>query len=475
MLASIFGKVTSSLGKTYVFSGLLPAGIFLLWIGAFYTSLGALLQFAQQQLSSSDAWKSVAAAGAAWIALAFLFYAVRTRFFGIFEVVPASKLGRFLLFRRLAKRERAQRNLDKLLWISTACRWLSDWKFDPEKVGRLPPWLLLQSPRKEELLSRSRMGRETVITVERTLGDVFSISVHQVDVIASGIFSLYRLVSDLRWGFANSAVAKEVDNWRAAMGSETVGRVLRFVWDDVLRMVDKAFSEREKFGNGHYVFPTALGDLISALDDYGQDRYGIDTTTMWDRIWWILPKDVKADVSDARLSVETLINLIFALVIASCLIGSTQLASCGFGYSTAGDCLPFRAATWIAASGLLAFMAYGGCCFAMEVLASKIASLVDSYRLAAIAQLGFAPKTVGEELALLTQLKGFFTQAKELDPSLALVTPKSEAKAEKADAKEETSEAVERKSEKSLGEKDPSTEPEASPGEVIFPRKNGQG
>lgn len=125
--------------------------------------------------------------------------------------------------------------------------------------------------------------------------------VEQVDRIREGVYSLNRLVSDPRWGLSDPNVLKEVEDRRPVTGNATAARVVKFVWEDVLRMVDRAFAEHDKFPSGHYTFPTALGDLISALDDCGQDRYQIDTTTMWDRVWWILPKDAKADVSDARL------------------------------------------------------------------------------------------------------------------------------------------------------------------------------
>jgi len=140
--------------------------------------------------------------------------------------------------------------------------------------------------------------------------------------------------------------------------------------------------------------------------------------------------------------VETLINLIVSLVLTACVVSLSQVASCGFGSTAVGICTPLWAVAWIIAGAMLALMVYRGACFAMEVLAGKMVSLVDTYRLTALAQLGFAPETVGEELATLRQLKGFFTQAKKLDPSLKLTRPKSEAKGE-AEAKDKHSEKPE--------------------------------
>jgi hypothetical protein len=179
------------------------------------------------------------------------------------------------------------------------------------------------------------------------VGGALSIRIRQVDVIVSGMFALYRLVSDPRWGVAHPPAAGEVEAWRQASGSEVAQAIIVIAKDDVLRRVDKAFAVRGTFGDEHYVFPTALGDLFSALDDYGQNRYGIDTTTLWDRVWWILPREVKADVSDARLSVETLINLIVALVLVGVVVLASQIASCGIGYDGAGACVPVRAGSSI--------------------------------------------------------------------------------------------------------------------------------
>jgi hypothetical protein len=53
-----------------------------------------------EYLFSADAWKSISAAGAIWIVLGFVFYAVRIWIFSLFELIPSSKFGRILLFRR---------------------------------------------------------------------------------------------------------------------------------------------------------------------------------------------------------------------------------------------------------------------------------------------------------------------------------------------------------------------------------------
>jgi hypothetical protein len=68
----------------------------------------------------------------------------------------------------------------------------------------------------------------------------------------------------------------------------------------------------------------------------------------------------------------------------------------------------------------------------MEILAIKTTTLIDMYRLAMLQQLGFSPKTVGDELNIHKGLKGLFTQANKLDSKLELTSGKAEPKPDKS-------------------------------------------
>ena len=73
---------------------------------------------------------------------------------------------------------------------------------------------------------------------------------------------------------------------------------------------------------------------------------------------------------------------------------------------------------------MLARIAYAGGVFAMEVLSTKTATLIDMYRLTMLEQFGLRAKTVGEQVELFTDLGGFFKQAFELKKTQELIQPK---------------------------------------------------
>lgn len=447
MLASIFGKVTASLGRTYVFSGLLPAGLLILTIISFLGSAQSI--DVQVALADADSWKQWVWPAAIWISVGFLFYVWRAPIFKVFQFSPTGRIGRRLLFGRIAQRERLRRQRIYFERRSSALYWLQEQGMERSKVGDLPAWLVRSLPSDEELLRASTIGRTALVEVDRTVGDALSLTVTQSDKIAGGIFALYRLaaVHEHR-PVLKMRIADEMDNWRTASLSGEAKDILELVDQDNQRAIGRAFENCQKFGDGPYVFPTALGNQISALDDYGEKRYGIDTATIWDRMWWVLPKDVKAEVSDSRLALETLVNVMVSLVLAIVAIWTLQINECGLVPLATGSCDATRAVAFSVSGLVLLFVVYRGACFAMQVLASKMTSLIDTYRLATLSQLGFAPKTISEEKELHEGLRSLFTQAVRLKKDWKL-----QFKAE-GSAKDEKKNEEKKAEEKKLGKDD---------------------
>src|SRR5262249_49255835 len=157
--------------------------------------------------------------------------------------------------------------------------------------------------------------------------------------------------------------------------------ILRCVEQDIKRKYTKAFLSARRFGDGPYIFPTELGNRISALDDYAQGRYCIDTAVLWDRLGWVLPKDAKAEVGDARLALETLINLALALALAGFLVLSVEGTKCTNIGWVGVDCNITSAAAFVTMAFVFSYFSYRGAVFAMEVLSTKMTALIDMYRL----------------------------------------------------------------------------------------------
>lgn len=438
MLASIFGKVTSSLGKTFVFAGLLPSGVLLLVVLLYFTPFAVLARIEQDLLAKPDSWKSLAWLGCIWLAIGFLLYSLRAPILSLFQLAPSSAVGRRVLFRRIAKRERLKRARIEQERVITAINWLTNLGLDRAEIGDIPFWLARSYQGHERAIQQSRAGRERLLQVDRTVGDVLTLTVDASDAIAAGIFALFQLAKYRRDPDVELAISAEIAGWRFAFASREARAIMAFVRQDTERKVARAFRASSRYGEGPYIFPTRIGNLIAALDDYGLKRYGIDTATFWDRLWWVLPKDVKAEVSDARLALEALLNLLIALFLALATIAGSQVAVCGFKSPLFGTCDGTRAVIFLVAAGILVLLVYRGAAFALEVLSIKMTSLIDMYRLAALGQIGFVPKTVGQERSIYKKLKGLFVQAAELDDDLELsIVSKTESKEQKSEDKDE--------------------------------------
>lgn len=73
--------------------------------------------------------------------------------------------------------------------------------------------------------------------------------------------------------------------------------------------------------------PTALGNLLAALDEYGQARYSIDTGSLWSRIEQLATKEQRSAVRSAQLNLESAANLTAAFFITAFIPGVSQFTS----------------------------------------------------------------------------------------------------------------------------------------------------
>jgi hypothetical protein len=73
------------------------------------------------------------------------------------------------------------------------------------------------------------------------------------------------------------------------------------------------------------VLPTLLGNAIRRFEEYGYDRYRLDTVTMWNALLGVVPDSVQKRVDASRVGVDFFVCLIYGqLILAAC--GAAALA-----------------------------------------------------------------------------------------------------------------------------------------------------
>ena len=53
------------------------------------------------------------------------------------------------------------------------------------------------------------------------------------------------------------------------------------------------------------VMPTQLGNILRAAEERPKNQYGLDTFICWPRLWLLLPESIKAELTEARMTLNT--------------------------------------------------------------------------------------------------------------------------------------------------------------------------
>jgi hypothetical protein len=132
----------------------------------------------------------------------------------------------------------------------------------------------------------------------------------------------------------------------------------------------------------HPARPTALGNILSSGETYASDRYGIEVTVLWQRLYPLLPDDFVLILADARASYE------FGLVI-SCLAAVFALGS--FVYLLAVVAPLELCLGCYFGSFLLSYIAYRSSLSPAVVYSENVKAGVDLYRFKLLEQMRIEP------------------------------------------------------------------------------------
>ena len=137
--------------------------------------------------------------------------------------------------------------------------------------------------------------------------------------------------------------------------------------------------------NPRDLLPTALGNILRAREYTPERKYGLDAIICWSRLWSLLPETFRADLTEARASLDRLAELFFWGFFFLCWVSVTPWAM-------------VIAALWMA-------IAYGMACQSAMSFGDLLESAFDLHRFLLYDAMGWRrPKNTQEERELGVQL-----------------------------------------------------------------------
>ncbi|HEX5080382.1 MAG TPA: hypothetical protein VFV80_14610 [Geminicoccaceae bacterium] len=421
MLDAILAPTKGLLGKAYLISGLIPATILYVgwtWFWGGRRAIDALITSSTADTLLADTIVTLVS----WLGLGLVFFYTRATLFQFFERLPIWLLRDLFVAAQLRKRRRARRRRTELVWLLSVARWheqdYAQPKFVPESLLE-PGWLRFRwsclkrrSSSEDQAFEASCRGRTEFADLAKTERTALFRRCRlnrALDRLV--VFYLYcyhqfkqagHQAEDERRRIENR-INREIAHWRKLTGDQSSLGLIGAVHDALHRRWLRARDAARLFPAERWVQPTAIGNIFASLDDYAEKRYKIDTSTLWSRLWWTLPAEVKDEVAQAKLGVETLINICVALLLLAVLIGLSAIVDDDASYR--------RIMIFVVATLCLARLAYMASQSSARALMAKMESAIDVYRLDLLRKIGFEPATIQEELALFEETRGFYEQA----------------------------------------------------------------
>jgi hypothetical protein len=425
MFQALFGQIKGVFGKSYLLAGLIPAAILIIGLNLYRHGVAGVKSAVDTLLGPSDKLAFAGVQNAAFLLTTGLaFFALRPLVIETFQSMPwsiLSPLRYWMLARQVQRSRMAKRRREAALYDLTVLSWH---KRGNVLESYVPRWLKIDS--QELVLRKSCQARSTLRDMTRVSDNGSAASRRTMGLIMDGYRSFYSLLAQRNSTNGDiDSLANELDEWRqlgkSESGSDALGVLEQQTTDHWLRARRKCalFPNYET-----WIEPTAFGNRLAALDDYAEKRYHIDTTTIWRRIWGILPTQDREEISDAKLSIEVMLNI----CVAFGLLGAAAAVSLmietwkiilkdGFTHLA----LNWHAIRFITGTEIFAYLMYKLSVQIASALTENIVRAVDLYRLRVVVALGYpCPTQVKEELQLFEELQGFFTQGEPRDPNRSL-------------------------------------------------------
>ncbi|MFB6641587.1 hypothetical protein ACFCYF_30585 [Streptomyces chartreusis] len=159
------------------------------------------------------------------------------------------------------------------------------------------------------------------------------------------------------------------------------------------------------------IAPTRLGNAIRRFEEYGHDRYRLDTQLLWNELNAAAPEQARRQVDTARTSVDFFVALLYGHAIVTVIALGSLIAP-------KADPVPLIVTAAMAAA--LIPIWYRTAVVATDEWAAAVRALVSIGRAPLAHALGLAlPKSLVEERSMWT-LVSKFTRIPYADPAVAL-------------------------------------------------------
>jgi hypothetical protein len=459
MVQALFGQIKGVFGKSYFLAGMIPAAIIIVGLRWLTYGSDGVKAAVNAVLAPSNKLAFEGVENAALLLMtALAFFAIRGIVIDTFQSMSWSvltPLRNWMVAMQMRRYRKATLEREKALYDLTVLSWRTR-KYEPGEY--IPQWFKVNElPLVLKKSSKARSEAKRLVEAPNT----DAIGEKDAKLIIDGYREFYSLFTHFKnTGKEDHSLSNELEEWRKLQEKPSVLDAFHILELRANAHWLHARKKREQFpASETWMEPTAFGNRFAALDDYGEKRYNIDTTTIWRRIWGILPAREREEISDAKLSIEVTLNI----CVAFGLLGAAAAISVIFDVwsdvtskSFVNLALIWHAIWFALGAEVFAFLMYKLAVQAASALAENIVRAVDLYRLKVIVALGYAcPTKVVEELDLMAELSGFFTQGDSRRPDRLLKAVAPEAIEEEGKKKKKE---VEPKGTEERPEKDESSD-----------------
>ena len=420
---ALFDEFKGVLGKAYVLAGFIPAAVL----------VGSLLLYfsrsSSQEIFSAvadelgkETWTGAAVLTAIVAVVGLVFFAARSVVMTTTQTLEGRPLAavRYALTRlQIRASQRAEFALNQSTTDLTILdMWISDLDF--ERPTLLPDgW---QAPSSKTVVRSTRKSIAAMYGHLAKNGRNRPPRRRAFKKVRKGLRHLYAYHHYYDDKISETAIAR----WRECLKEPSATAATQTMADSAHRDLVIAEGAAAVFPDeAKWIQPTRLGNRAASLDDYAEIHYGIDTSTIISRLVQLVSDPEREQLSDGRIGVETLLNLMVAsgtLLLVFTVDGIREsivtLASVGLLKSTPN----WHAIIAIVASAFAARLFYLGALRAYDAMAEHIRRVVDLNRLALIEHLGLPmPDTMASERRLWRELAVFLKTGAPMDPPPPIV------------------------------------------------------